>query len=162
MKFLLPSAVSLILMVTFVATVSFNGQPWKGYEVLSSLPEEERVRLSERLRSLIEYQSAEQWGKVYDLLPNPKSETRDRFVGGSSKHEAKKLEAFIPRNAAFIPPSNSWAITGCAKFRENRVVRETPAITYAIKQGGEWYLYPVGTFLKKEQKEPHILKLCSK
>src|SRR5262249_2704385 len=161
----LPFPILLILVATFVDTISVKGQIWKGDEALRSVPDEDRVRLSERLRSLIEYQSSEQWDKVYELLPNPKSATKDRYVGDISKHKTTKLEAFIPRNAVFAPTSNAWVIGGCAKFRENRVVREMPALTYAIKQDGEWYLYPIGRFAKKARNEPYepsILELCSK
>jgi hypothetical protein len=161
MKFLPSFPILFILVAAFVITISVKGQTWKGDEALRSVPDEERARLSERLRRLIEYQSAEQWEKVYELLPNPKNETKDRYASGHSKRKTTKLEAFIPRNAAFIPTSNAWAITGCATFRENRIVRETPALTYAVKQDGEWYLYPIGIFAKKEQKEPYALKLCS-
>jgi hypothetical protein len=152
-KFLLFPAALFILVIAF-------GQTWEGYEALSSVPNEERVTLSKRLRSLIEVQSSEQWEKVYELLPKPKSETKDHFVSGRRK--TTKLEAFTPRNAAFIPTSNAWAITGCATFRENQVIRVTSALTYAIKQDGEWYFYPIGTFLAEQQKEPFALKLCSK
>lgn len=98
-------------------------------------------------------------------MPSPKNETKDSYVRGYNKRIATKLEAFIPRNAAFVPTSNAWVITGCATFRKNRVVRETPALTYAIKQDGEWYLYPIGRFAKKapnEPYEPYVLELCSK
>jgi hypothetical protein len=141
---------SLLLVVLFCTPT--HGQS-KNKEVFASVPVTLRPRLVERLKLLIEYQGAQQWGKQYDLLSG-------LVVQGDTKEEhIKRLEHwyaqglgdilvdFVPTSVAVHSASadyGEWTLFGCARLREKARIVDLYASVSAYREKGDWYFSPIG------------------
>lgn len=141
---------SLLLVAS---CLSVYGQA-KKYKSLDSVPETLQVKLAERLKMLVEYQSNKQWEKHCELLSF-------RIVQDESKEAyAKRSQNWytnvVPDDLIldFIPTetishessaeSGWWTIYGCAKLRQKNRFVELRASVDAYRESGDWYFSTIG------------------
>jgi hypothetical protein len=123
--------------------LSFSAQREPKSEVFSSVPEPFRASLAERLRALVEYENARQWGSLYDLLYDPEGMSREQFIRQRNKHRLRKGEGlfeFNPQRAYFFEAEQRWIVEGCGRVRGGGHVMNGSAIVRAVLKSGEWYL----------------------
>lgn len=117
------------------------------------IPENQRARLIEGLNLLIEYQSARDWERVYDLLTDSIRGGRSRQDFANSRRElenitpASTILAFAPTEAIPVDEwqdGGAWQILGCAKYRRKGGIRQLKSAVEAVLRQGEWRFTEIG------------------
>jgi hypothetical protein len=115
-------------------------------DVFAPVPAHLRARLIERLKTLLEYQSTQQWGKLYSLIYKP-TLSKEKYLQGLSEYPPSDvLLDFEPKSVTLLHSDSGWYfIKGCVTQREQsgRIVR-LEADTEAHLEDAEWYLSAVG------------------
>ena len=130
------------------ATVALSSAQNPHGELFATVPEADRVRISQRLKLLIEYQVGQQWEKQYDLLTSSlrRGEGRRDFVNRTkqafTQWGRKPLLEFTPYEARFVQLERDKQvlyIVGCSRLLDNGKKVRQLAVVEAFKEGKEWY-----------------------
>jgi hypothetical protein len=134
------------LLLTLAHPLSATAQADSVDEAFASVSEPFRTRLVERLRLMAEFERAEQWDELYDLLIKPRDESKEAFIErrqrDSINQETKWLIEFVPQKVDQEKPDRSRAdyrVVGYAKVRERGCVVKRRGVVYAFLRDGEWY-----------------------
>ena len=121
---------------------------------IMSVPAPHRAKLKERLSLLVEYQSARQWDKMYNLLTTVirGGRSREEYANWRRGVEVTSLSAtildFVPSEAITVDVSSdggTWFILGCARYRrKGTMVRLKSGVTAEL-HSNEWLFSEVGT-----------------
>jgi hypothetical protein len=132
-----------LLAILLIAPAQARAQ---NQDVFAEVSAPVRTRLAERLKLLIEYDRAQQWEKMYDLLS-------DRFLQGETKEHLVSRRCYVAEKLGgdelieFTPQSITslheetgwWLIRGCGEFRQSGSSRRVDTVVEAYLQNGEWY-----------------------
>jgi hypothetical protein len=148
-------SIALCLAMLPLCNSSAQGQSHKlgVRDPLSPIPVHQRTRLIERLNLLVEYQNAQQWEKVYDLLIESIKGRRSKKDYANSRREVETIApistliAFVPTEAIPIDQwqdGGEWQLLGCAKYhRKGGIILLKSAVGAELLQG-EWFFTEVG------------------
>jgi len=138
----------LIVLLSCLATGQEPREP------LSAVPPSFRKSLNERIGLFSDYQAAQNWSGVADLLGNYRSVSKRIRYSAPEKlwliEQIKntRLLKFTPRSSSWstavlaLPMSQrSWYIEGLAEFSDGPL-KVQPASLVAYRDNGNWYFYP--------------------
>lgn len=117
-----------------------------GPEIFTTVPEEYRARLLERIYLYSEYRHRHQWDKVYDMLDDDYKQSiiqknqrgRDEYIKmGGPYGKNEQFCRFIPGRAEKIG-ENTWLVHGCYSFGCVFPAYYAAELT-AYLRDGEWY-----------------------
>jgi hypothetical protein len=135
----------------FVPAYSQTKEQKKEQKVFAVVPPHLRTRLIERLNLYVEYERAQQYEKLYDLLweyvVNPNSLSREAYVDASKKTIAKGYRSilleFKPTDTIDLSLDDEgivrYDIWGTAKVKDEGKFYEKGAAIEARWINGEWY-----------------------
>jgi hypothetical protein len=124
------------------------------------VPGNQRARLKERLKLLIEYQRTKQYDKLFEMLPTIHTQhpelTKEKFLADIRKQGKAHVVDFIPEYTRVNPTGDGeFEINGCAKVHEGLSTKKWQAATYASLENGEWYFSDIlFTFTTMHAREP--------
>jgi len=148
------SVFGLFAIATVIAPCAQFGiaqQPSSVEDVFSPIPQQHRARLRERLNLLIQYQSKQDWPKLYDLLvPEWRPMSKEAYVGENKWSTGRlKLSQFTPEFVGTevyavdgnldTSQFNEWIISGCAEFGRGWPKEKYSAHTTARLENGNWF-----------------------
>ena len=138
----------MVLLVTFVCSLSAVRAQTPPDEVFAPIPEGERARLVQRLNLLVEYQRTQQWARQYDLLASllTRAESKRDFVSRTRQAYTRwgraPLLGFTPYKVALVqvdPRRKVWFIYGCSQVLEKGQKVSQLAFVEAYKERNDWY-----------------------
>jgi hypothetical protein len=150
-KYLFRFCTILCLALLFSFNNQAGGQS-EGEDAFLSVPETQRTQLIERLHLLVEYQSQQQWGKLYDLLSVTFTEEKSKedfirtFERWYDQGLGVNLVDFTAKSIATHDSSeeNGWlTISGCAKVKGASGIAEFHAALDARRENSDWYFTPI-------------------
>ncbi len=80
----------------------------------AAVPEADRESLRAAVERMIALRRASRWDEIYNFLDNPRHLTKEEFMR-QSKTQTGLIE-FVPSSVTYYPPTDVWAIHGCAVF----------------------------------------------
>jgi|HubBroStandDraft_1064217.scaffolds.fasta_scaffold00930_18 hypothetical protein len=102
----------IALFVGQLAPALQNTAP--GDEIYVSVPESQRQQFKTALENLITLEHSGNWGEIYDkFYLNETASTKDQFV---EKRHRQRVVTFVPQKIYYVPPTQSWTVSGCALF----------------------------------------------
>jgi hypothetical protein len=146
-----------IFAILQLGAVCGNAQD-KNQQVFAEVPSEHRTQLLKQLKLLIDYQRAQQWDKLYEMLYEPKV-SKEKYVQTLIKSPPQDiLLNFVPQSVTLLYPDSGWYfISGCASIKRKNKISHFKADTEARFQDGKWYLLAIGVTIPIDAKP----KLCS-
>ncbi len=130
-------------------------QPPRADDPYRDVPARDREPLRAAVHQFVGLQMSGEWGKMYELLDEPKDE-KDRFV--RRRADLPVLKEFSPTLAAWIP--DGWTVTGCGLFQyPGQPPRPVVASLRARPKEKQWLFTPVGIEVLPGQ--PGGVKPCS-
>lgn len=144
------STARLLTVVVFLLATLAHGSaqevtPLSGQTIFDPIPEETRAAFIGRMQSVVRYQGAHDWVRLYELLalPDPKSKTE--FVVSEKKYNrpsASFVLEFRPDHLTKLPAAPEqtyqWIVSGCAKFRSGGRIEHHQSSMYAVFRDGNW------------------------
>lgn len=147
------AALCLVLLVLCNSKALGQARNQDVSDPLLPIPVHQRARLIERLNLLVEYQRAQQWDKIYDLLTASIKGGRSREDYANRRRELEDslpistLLAFVPSEAITVDESRdggAWFILGCAQYqRKGKNVQIKSGVTAEL-QNNEWFFSEIG------------------
>jgi hypothetical protein len=125
----------------------------------AAVPEPDRHSLRARLEHMIALRKAGDWDELYEILDNQRHLTKEEFIRKAAGEP--KLIEFVPSSVTYIPPSDSWAIHGCAVFDPAPRGRRNGVFSSIEARRGTngWLLGDVAVVLLKD--EPGGTRPCT-
>ena len=132
------------ITILFLLLLAAYGQAGDGLKVFDPVPADQRERLAERLKLLVEYQRTKQYEKAFEILPKVHTQhpelTKEEFLAAIRTQGKAHIVDFVPEYTTENPTiDGEYAIYGCAKVREGRGMKKWQAATYASLEDEEWY-----------------------
>jgi hypothetical protein len=88
--------------------------PGTPQQVYAAVPEADRQELRTALEALLALEKSGDWGAVYDqFYLNDTGLTKKQFI---DKRHRLKVAVFVPKQIYYVPPSQTWVVSGCAVF----------------------------------------------
>jgi hypothetical protein len=113
-------AAALRISLVFVLFVPGVAQTLNGGEhavsIYEPLPEVERRLFIDGLRKIIALRKSGKWSELYDYVDADVPISKQQFI--ERMKIADSLVSFEPAAVTYIPPSDSWLVTGCAEFKK--------------------------------------------
>jgi hypothetical protein len=133
-------SITILLLLLLAA----YGQVGQGLEIFDPVPANQRAHIAERLKSLVEYQRAKQYDKIFEMLPRVHTQhpdlKKEEFLASIRRQDKAHIIDFIPEYTTENPTiDGEYAVYGCAKVREGWSTKKWRAATYASLEDGEWY-----------------------
>ena len=153
----------LAVLISLMFTLALLGIAQKtspgGHDVslYESLPQAERIPFREGLERVLSLHKAGKWSELYDYVDTDVPMSKEQFIKENSGGSA--LVEFQPKVVTYIPPSDSWLVTGCAEFREpsGKVFFAFSSVRARHTDKG-WRFRDVAIELLKD--EPHGIRSC--
>ena len=83
-------------------------------QVYAAVPDADRQEFRTALEALIALEKSGDWGEVYErFFSNDRGMTKEQFIKQRGK---LRITAFAPKQIYYVPPSESWVVSGCAEF----------------------------------------------
>ena len=132
------------ITILLILILAAHGQTGDSLKVFGPVPANQRARLAERLKLLVEYQRTKQYGKAFEMLPKVHTQhpelTEEEFLAAIRTQGKAHIVDFVPEYTTENPTiDGEYAIYGCAEVREGRSTKKWKAATYASLEDGEWY-----------------------
>lgn len=111
-----------VIRVLVFASLFFLGQssaapqdaPRTPQQAYAAVPEADRQELRAALETLLALEKSGDWGSVYDqFYLNDMGLTKKQFI---DKRHRLKVAAFVPMQIYYVPPNQTWVVSGCAVF----------------------------------------------
>ncbi len=148
------------ITILFLLLLTVYGQVGDGLKVFEPVPANQRARLAERLKLLVEYQRTKQYEKVFGMLPKVHTQhpelTKEEFLADIQRQGKAHIVDFVPEYTTENPTiDGEYAIYGCAKVRAGQGAKKWQAVTYASLEDWEWYFSDIlFTFPSLHAKNP--------